>query len=333
MSRRSFPLVCALICASAVVALGSSLSNAAEPAQKIARLGFVGPASPSTDPRGIAAFKERLRELGYIEGKNLVIEERWAEGHFDRLPTLMREVIAQNVDVLVTYSTPAGMAAKNATNTLPIVVAVMGDAVRSRLVESLARPGGNLTGLSWGFAEGIGGKWLELLQDAVPRLSTVAVIVNPDNPLGRDVTKDLEAFAPARGLKLHIIEVRGPEALERAFQQARRQAQAVVVVPDPIFLAHLQRIVAVAARQRLPAMYGLREFADAGGLMSYAADRVVMFRRAADYVDKILKGAKPGDLPVEQPTQFELVVNLKTAKALGIAIPESILLRSDEVIR
>jgi putative ABC transport system substrate-binding protein len=174
---------------------------------------------------------------------------------------------------------------------------------------------------------------LELLQETVPRLTIVAVIANPQNPVDRDLITELKGVAPARRLKLRIIEARDPEALDNAFEQAGHQAQAVVVIPDPVFLAHVQRITALAARHRLPAMYGQREFTDGGGLMSYGPDRTVMFRRAADYVDKVLKGAKPTDLPIEQPTQYMFVVNLKTAKALGLTIPESILLRADEVIR
>jgi putative ABC transport system substrate-binding protein len=297
------------------------------------RLGFVGPNSPSTDPHALNAFWDRLRELGWIEGQNLVIEARWAGGRFERLPALMAEVIADKVDVLVTYSTPAAIAAKNATSTVPIVVAAMAQPLQSGLATSLARPGGNLTGLSMGFAEGIGGKWLELLQEVVPRLSTIAVITNPDNPANRAVRKELEAIAPTLRLKLNFKEVRAPEALDRAFEQARRQAQAVLVLPDPLAVAHQREIMALAARHRLPGMYGLPEFAAAGGLVAYGPDRATTFRRAAEYVDKILKGAKPADLPIEQPTQYVLVVNLKTAKALGLTIPESILLRADEVIR
>jgi putative ABC transport system substrate-binding protein len=313
--------------------LGSRLVHAADPAQRVMRLGFVSPNSPSTDPRGPAAFWDRLRELGWVEGQNIAIEARWAEGRTDRLPALMAEVIGRNPDVLVTYGTPAAIAAKKATSTVPIVVAVMGNPVGTELVQSLARPGGNLTGLSLGWGEGIGGKFLELLQETVPRLKTIAIIANPENPVDRNLTTELKAVAPARRLKLQIIEVRDSEALDRAFEQAGRQAQAVVVIPDPLFLVHLQRITALARRHRLPSMYGLRDFADAGGLMAYGPDRAVMFRRAADYVDKILKGTKPADLPIEQPTQYVFVVNLKTAKALGITVPESILLRADEVIR
>src|SRR5262249_9912833 len=201
------------------------------------------------------------------------------------------------------------------------------------VVSSLARPGGNLTGLSLGFAEGMAGKWVELLQETVPRLSTIAVIANPGNPMGQAQMEEMRAGAPARSGKLRFFEVHDPQALESAFAKAAQQARAVVLVPDPVFVAHPDRITGLATRYRLPAIYGLREFADAGGLVAYGPDRATMFRRAAEYVDKILKGAKAGELPIEQPTQYELIVNLKTAKALGITIPESILLRADEVIR
>jgi len=209
----------------------------------------------------------------------------------------------------------------------------MGDPVRSGLVTSLARPGGNLTGISVGYVEGFSGKWLELVQETVPRLSTVAVVMNPDVSHQRDQAKDVEAAGRKRHLKIQVIEVREAEALDRALEQASRQAQAVLVFPNPVTIMNRTRITTLAAKHRLPAMYGMREFVDAGGLMAYAPDRPAMFRRAADYVDKILKGAKPADLPIEQPTQYLLVVNLKTAKALGLSIPQSILLQADEVIR
>jgi putative ABC transport system substrate-binding protein len=281
----------------------------------------------------MTAFMERLRELGYVDGQNVTIEERWAEDRYERLPALMAELVTHKVDVIVTRGTPAAMAAKNATSTIPIVVAAMGDPVGTGVVSSLARPGGNLTGLSLGFAEGMAGKWLELLQETVPRLSTIAVIANPRNPMVQAQMKELRAVAPARSVKLRFFDVHDPQALESAFAKAAQQARAVVLVPDPVFVAHPYKITALVSRYRLPTIYGLREFADAGGLIAYGPDRATMFRRAAEYVDKILKGAKPGELPIEQPTQYELIVNLKTAKALGITIPESILLRADEVIR
>ena len=331
MSRRFAPLAFAFSFASAIV-LGSPLLRAAEPAQRVVRVGFVNPASRSIGSRALTQFWERLRELGYVEGQNLVIEARWAEGRYDRLPELMAEVIGRKVDVLVTYSTPAAAAAKNATSTIPIVAAGMGDPIGSRLVASLARPGGNLTGLSLGWAEGIAGKWLELLQETVPQLTTVAVIANPDNPLSRVQAKQLQAIAPTRGLKLWLTEVREPGALDRAFGQAGQQAQGVLVLPDPLIAALRGQLTALAARHRLPTIYSLRDFVDAGGLMSYGPDMGVQYRRAAEYVDKILKGALPADLPIEQPTQWTLVVNLKVARALGLTIPQSILLRADEVI-
>jgi putative ABC transport system substrate-binding protein len=322
-----------LILITAAAALGSPISRSAEPAQKVARVGFVQPQSPSTATRGVKEFWERLHQLGWVEGQNLVIEERSAEGRYERLPALMAEVLGSKVDVLVTSGTPAAIAAKNATSTIPIVVGAMGDPLRTGLAASLAHPGGNLTGLSLGYGEGMSGKWLQLLQETVPRLSHVAVIANPDNPIARDLAAELKAIAPARGVKLLLIEVRDPEALDRAFEQARRKAQAVLVLPDPVIAANRGQVTALAAKHRLPAMYALRDFVDLGGLMAYGPDFAVAWRRAAEYVDRILKGAKPEDLPIEQPTKFELVVNLKTAKALGLTIPESILLRADEVIR
>ena len=245
----------------------------------------------------------------------------------------MVEVLARNIDVLYTWTTPGAIAAKNATSTIPIVAASMGDPVGSGIVAGLAHPGGNLTGVSSGWGRGIAGKWLELLQETVPHLSSVAVTMNPDLPVHRDLAKELEVIAPTRGVKLRIIEVRAAEVLDQAFEQARRSAQAVLVVAEPITVTNRTRVTMLVAKHRLPAIYGLRDFVDAGGLMAYGFDQVVMFRRAADYVDRILKGAKPADLPIEQVDSYQLIVNLKTAKALGITFPESILQRADEVIR
>jgi putative ABC transport system substrate-binding protein len=333
VNRRLALLALALSFASGIAVLGSPPAPAADPAQKILRVGFVGPASLSTAPRALTAFWERLRELGYVEGENLVVERLWAEGQYDRLPALMAEMVGREVDVLVTYSTPAALAAKNATTTIPIVGAVMGEPVRTGLVASLARPGGNLTGLSVGWTEGIGGKWLECLQEIVPHLSTIALITNQDNPMLRDLAKDVATLAWTRRLKVRIVDVRQPDALEHAFEQARQHAQAVLVFSDPVTVGNQRRITTLAAKHRLPAVYALRDFVDAGGLMAYGPDFPVLYRRAAEYVDKILKGASPADLPIEQPTQYVLVVNLKTARSLGIRIPQSILVRADEVIQ
>ena len=318
--------------ASAAFMLGVWPSHAVEPGQKVVRVGFVDPESPAAGrPSGVDGFWQRLRELGWVEGKNLVIEERQAEGRYERLPALMSKIVASKVDVIVTYGTPPAIAARNATSTVPIVDALMGDPVGTGLAASLARPGSNLTGLSFAWSD-IASKWLELLHETVPHLSTVAVIANPDTPLV-GLAKEIRVVAPTHALKTRTIEVRNPQALDRAFRQAERGAQGVVVMPDPMLSAHRQQVTVLAAKRRLPAIYPIREFVDAGGLMAYGPSTASMFRRAAEYVDKILKGAKPRDLPIEQPTKFELVVNLRTAKALGLAIPESILLRADEVIK
>ena len=316
-----------------MAALRARLVRAAESTRNVVRLGAVSPGSPSTEPPGSTVFWERLRELGWIENQNLIVERRWAEGRMERLPALMTEVIGRNVDVIFTGSTPGAMAAKNATSTIPIVAMGMGDPVRSGVVASLARPGGNLTGMSMGFGEEFTGKWLELLQETVQPLSTVAMIVNPNNVVARELAKDALAVGPKRHLKIQIIEVREPEDFDGAFEEARRQAQGVLVHGDGLLTdPHRAQITALAAKHRLPAMYNLLSFMDSGGLMAYAPDFRVMFRRAAELVDKILRGAKPAELPIEQPTQYVLVVNLRTAKALGLTIPQSILLQANEVI-
>jgi putative ABC transport system substrate-binding protein len=262
----------------------------------------------------------------------MVVEKRWAENRMDRLPGLMAEVVGNNVDVLVSYSTPAVLAARNATRTVPIVGVGMGDPVGTGLAASLAQPGGNVTGLYMGFAD-VAQKWLELLQETIPRLSTVVLMSNRDVPVSVRVAKELTAVAPKFRVKIRVLDVPGPEEFDDAFKQARYHAQAVIVLPDPVSLGHRKQVIALAAQYRLPTFYFARDFVEAGGLMAYAADSVAMWRRAAEYVDKILRGAKAAELPIEQPNKFELIVNLKTAKALGITIPQSILLRADDVIR
>ena len=329
MIRRRVLLVLAGLTAGA---RGSRFARAADAAQRVVRVGFVDP-GPSTSLRYQTVFWERLRDLGYIKEQNLVIEARWAETRLDRLPALMAEVVALKVDVIFTYSTPAALAAKNATSTIPIVVGAMGDPVATGLAASLARPGGNLTGLSMGYAEGTAGKWLEMLKEVVPRLSTIAVVMNAANPLEQHLESQLETVATAQRLKVQVIDGRESETLERDFELARRKVQAVVVLADPVTNTHRKQIIALAARARLPALYAMTASVDDGGLMAYGPDVAIMFRRAAELVDKILKGAKPADLPIEQPTQYELIVNLKTAKSLGLTFPDSILLRADEVVR
>jgi len=326
-------LALALSFASATGVLWFPPSFAAEPARRVVRLGVVSPDSLATISRFVNAFWDRLREVGYVEGENLVVESRSANGQLDRLPMLMAELVERKVDVLVTWTTPAAIAAKNATSTVPIVVAVMGDPIGSGIAADLAHPGGNLTGLSLAWGQGIPGKWVELLKETVPRLSTIAVMGNPENQVVQIQTKELMAIAPTVGVKLRFIEVRKPEGLERAVKQARHEAQALLVLADTVTVTHRREITELVARHRLPAMYPLLDFANDGGLMAYAPDLAVMYRRAADYVDKILKGAAPGDLPIEQPTQYRLTLNLNAARALGLTIPESVLLRADEVIR
>ena len=330
MNRTPALLALALSFASGLAVLHSQLASAAGPCDKVARVGFVGMGSLL---RGVPVFWERLHELGWVEGKNLIIEARSAEGQVERLPALMNQLTAQNVDVLFTYGTPAAVAAKEATSTVPIVAAMMGDPLGTGLAASLARPGGNLTGISMAYAEGFGGKWLELLHETVPRLSTVAVIGNPASPWVRNMARGLEGPAQTRGLALRFIEVRDVEGLDRAFVRAQREAQGAIVLADPLTWHNWQRILSLAATHRVPTLYPNLEFAERGGLMAYGADSVVVFRRAAEYVDKILRGAKSGDLPIEQPTQFKLVINLKAARALRLTIPESILVQADEVIR
>jgi putative ABC transport system substrate-binding protein len=300
---------------------------------RVFRVGFVASQSPSTAPNGVTAFRDRLRELGYIQGENLVIEARWSGDRYDRLPALVEEVIARKVDILLVAATPAALAALKATNTIPIVGFGLADPLRTGLATNLAHPDKNVTGLSMGWTEGMAGKWVELLQDTVPRLSTIAVLANPDNPLVVDLANEVRAVAPTRGLKVRVINVRHPGSLDRALAEAGRTAQALLVLPDPIMAAHRDRITALAAKHRLPAMYYLRDFVEAGGLMEYGPELSVMSRRAADYVDRILKGAKPIDLPIEEPKEYVLAVNLNAAEKLRLKIPESVLMRAGEVVR
>src|SRR5262245_22180290 len=322
------------------IALGlvvAPLAAEAQPATKIVRLGLLELDRAAEEPRSREAFFQGLRDLGYAEGRNLVIEYRDAEGRVDRFPALATELVALKVDVIVTAGgTLAAQAAKRATTTLPIVFTAVGDPVAEGLVTSLARPGGNLTGLSAVFSELVS-KWLELLKQAVPGVSRVAILLKPDALPERAKANRLNAVdAAARALRvrLQVVEARGPEEFDRAFSDmAQARAEALVVWATPVFNLERRRLVDLAAKNRLPAVYSFRTYVNAGGLMSYGPDRSDMFRRAATYVDKILKGAKPGDLPVEQPTKFELVINLKAATALGLTIPPSLLQRADEVIR
>ncbi len=318
-----------------VAMLAAPLAVEAQPAAKVYRIGVLSPFSSSFGPGpSFEAFRQTLRELGYVEGRNITLEYRWADGRYDRFPGLTADLVHLRVDVIFSvWSTPAALATKKATSTIPIVFAGVGDAVGVGLVESLARPGGNLTGSTFITEETIG-KQLELLKEVVPRIARVGVVINPVNPVYGPVLRASEAPARALGLQLEVVGVQGAEDFERAVRAAiKGQVDGLVVLRDPVLITNQARLLTLVATARLPAMYGMREFVDSGGLMSYGPSLVEMYRRAAYLVDKILRGAKPSDLPVEQTTRFELVLNLKTAKALGLTIPQSLLLRADEVIQ
>jgi len=287
--------------------------------------------SPSAGDRLATAFRRGLRDLGYVEGQSISVVARWADTP-QRLSDLAVEVVGNNVDVIVTQGTPAAQAAKRATRTIPIVMATSGDPVSVGLVASLARPGGNITGNSI-VTPDLNGKRLELIKDLVPGVSRIAVLSNPTNPIHAIDIKTAEAAAKVLGTSLHLLEVRDSETFERAFQVATEwRAGALLVFADPFILAHRAHVAKLAARSRLPAVYAMSGFAEVGGLADFGPDLAEMFRRAAIYVDKILKGAKPADLPVEQPTRLELVINTATAKTLGLQIPQSVLLRADRLI-
>ena len=306
----------------------------AQPVGKARRLGLLISGSSSDFAPRIEAFRHGLRDLGYIEGRNIIIEYRFAEGQADRLPALVADLVRLQVDVLVIDGNLAIRAAQHATTTIPIVMAVSGgDPVGQGVVASLARPGGNITGLSLMLPE-VSGKRLELLREAVPTLSHVAVLWNPDGSGSTLVFKETQTAAHALGLQLQSLEVRRPDEFAQAFAaMTREHADALVVISNELFFGHRRQLAELTVRHRLPAMFHLREYAEAGGLMAYGADAADMYRRAATYVDKILKGAMPADLPVEQPVKFVLVINLKAAKTLGITMPPSLLLLADEVIQ
>ena len=324
MDRRAFLAGLAVLAALPV-------ADAQQPA-KIPRIGLLSSFSPSDAAPWHQAFRQGLRDLGWVEGKNVSIEYRYAEGRHDRLPDLAADLVRLKVDIIVAAVTSDALAAKNATRAIPIVMASPGDPVAVGLVESLARPGGNITGLSQMAAE-LAGKRLELLKEIVPKLSRVAVLWNPQDRSSTLSWKEIQLSAGELGVQLHSLEVRSSNDFDKAFEDATRaRAGALAIMPDPVFVTNLKRIADLAAKSRLPSIFHLRKFADSGGLVAYGVDRSDLFRRAAAYVDKILKGVKPADLPVEQPTKFELVINLKTAKTLGLTIPQSLLLRADRVI-
>jgi putative tryptophan/tyrosine transport system substrate-binding protein len=306
----------------------------AQSAGKVYRVGYLTAGSITANPHVLEAFRQGLRELGWVEGQNIVIEYRSAEGRFDRLPGLAAELIRLRVDVIVGTPTPAAIAAKNASGTVPIVGVSLTVPVELGLITSLARPGGNVTGVSYSVGADIFGKDLELLKQVIPRVRRVAVLSNPTGPAQPLTISNIKEATRSLELQLQLVEARGPGDFDGAFAaMVRERVGAVLVVTDPVYIPHRARLVRLAAKNRLPSIFTQRADVEAGGLMSYGPNFPDMYRRAATYVDKILKGARPADLPTEQPTKFELVINLKTAKALGLTIPPSLLQRADEVIQ
>jgi putative ABC transport system substrate-binding protein len=306
-------------------------ARAQQPAGKSFRIGFVGLPTADSLPKRPEAFRAGLRDLGYQEGRDIVIEYRWADEKYDRLPALLAELVRLNVDVIVTHGTPGVLAAKRATTTIPIVFATSGDALASGLVSSLTRPGGNVTGLTY-FNPELSAKRLELLKEITPGLTDVGVLLNPVNPMNEPIIPAMKLTAQALKLELHQFGAREPAEFEGAFAaMAARRVGALVVLDDTTLIASASAVANLALQQRLPSI-GWPDYAVVGGLMAYGVNFLDMFRRAATFVDKILKGAKPGDLPVEQATKFETIVNRKTAKAIGIDVSTSLLLRADEVI-
>jgi putative ABC transport system substrate-binding protein len=315
-----------------VLVVTGAVAQAQQP-KKVPRIGFLSPSSPGPDPR-VEAFRQGLRELGYVEGQNVTIEYRWADGRFEQLPDLAGELVRLKVDVIVAVVTQASLAAKKATETIPIVMVAVGNPVDSGLIASLARPGANITGTST-MSDEVVGKQLELLKETVPKISRVAAMWNPANPVFQKLQlREVEATARALNVRLQKVEARNPDEIERAFEAiAKERTRALHVFPDPVFTTHRKRIAELALKHRLPAVSGVTEYADAGLLMSYGASFPESYRRAATYVDKILKGAKPADIPVERPIKFEFVINLNTAKQIGLTVPQSVLYRADKVIK
>ncbi|HMH48856.1 MAG TPA: ABC transporter substrate-binding protein [Candidatus Acidoferrum sp.] len=314
--------------------LAAPLAAEAQQAGRVPRIGFLSLTSPSDRPPLLDAFRQRLRELGWVEGQNIVIDYRYAEGRVDRLPDLAAELVRLKVDLIIASAgTQVVTAAKNATETIPIVMIAVRDPVGIGLIASLARPGGNVTGVSGYAGLEIVAKQLELLKETVPKIRRVAILSNPSNAYHQLAIREVNVAARSLGVQLQLLEARGPNEFDGAFAaMAKERVGALLVLSDAIFSSHRTRLADLAARSRLPAAYGVRESVEAGGLMSYGPSFLDLYRRSAAYVDKILKGAKPADLAVEQPTKFELVINLKTAKALGLTLPPSLLQRADQII-
>jgi putative ABC transport system substrate-binding protein len=304
----------------------------AQQSRTIPRIGVLLPGSPASFSVRTEAFLDGLKELGYVEGRTIAIEWKWGEDRLDTLPELAADLVRSNVDVIVTGGTFAANAVKAATQTIPIVMAIVSDPIAAGLVDSLARPGGNATGFSI-VAPELGTKRLELLKEIVPNLSSIAVLSNTKNPQSKIEMKEMQTAAQAMGLQLHPAEISTEDELDNAFAVMNRAAaQALIVLTDPILFSQRKRVVGLASKHKLPAVYSFQGFVEEGGLMSYGPSDADLFHRAAGYVDRILKGAKPTELPVEQPTKFDLYVNLGAAKALGITIPETFLARADKVL-
>jgi ABC-type uncharacterized transport system substrate-binding protein len=319
----------------ALLAMLFALCPSAEAQQpkKVPRIGYLGGASLSAIPERIEAFRQGLRELEYVEGKNIVIEWRWAEGKPDRLPDLAAELVRLKVDIIVSAGPAVTPRLKEATKTIPIVMAQDNDPVGNGFVASLARPGGNITGLAT-LAPELSGKQLELLKEVIPKLSRVVVLGTSTQPGNAQTLREIELAAGAFGVKLQYLDVLGPEDLETAFRAARKgRAEAALVLVSTVFNSHRTQVVDLSVKSQLPAIFYSAEYAELGGLMAYGTSYIDLYRRVATYVDKILKGAKPADLPVEQPKKFELIINLKTAKQIGLTIPPNVLARADKVIK
>jgi putative ABC transport system substrate-binding protein len=326
MERRAF--IAAVTGGLLAAPLAARAQQKAMPVIGVLSTGSPGPSSASS----MAAFRQGLSEAGYVEGQNVAIEYRWADGHYDRLPALAVDLVGRKVDLIMANSPPSALAAKSATSTIPIVFRSGADPVRDGLVASLARPGGNLTGVSF-IADELTAKRLELLSELVPRVGVIALLMNPNNATAERVIRDVQEAARTKGLQLHVLKASSESEIDTAFASlVQLHAGALVVGADPFLSGRREQLVALASRRAVPSIYAWREFAASGGLISYGPSLTSAFRLVGHYAGKVLKGAKPADLAVQQPTKFELVINVKTAKALGLTIPASLLQRADQVI-
>jgi putative ABC transport system substrate-binding protein len=327
-------MITKLLCLVTVLLLASVHLAQAQHAKKVHRIGFISPSSSATAGANLEAFRQALRDLGYVESENIAIEIRWAEGSEERFPHLITELVRLKIDVIVVGGAIGALAAKNAGITTPVVFAAVTDPLGYGLIGSLAHPGGNVTGVALAVGEGFSGKWVELLKEAVPKVTRTAVLRNPTHPLAEVFQREIQAAGKALGLRLDFFEARDPNQVGSALSRAEKErVGALIVTPAPLFTSQRSLIVDFVAHRHLPSMFFAKEFVDAGGLMSYGPSFPDSYRRAAVYVDKILKGAKPADLPVEQPTKFEFAINLKAAKQMGLTLPPNVLARADRVIK